>query len=311
MSPTITPHPPHLQTCDVCDAPLDGLQRYCLNCGTRSRYVSNPALDFLVSKRKPSRLAPKSEVANGGGNDKVAGIPKDAIPWLALATSVALIFGVLFGTVLKGGGSDNADLIAALKSQPQQVAAVAAAPTGATGVSTVTLTSDFKLSQGYAVQLQTIPSTSDQAAADTAKKAATEKGAPDVGLISQTDFTLTPAPEAGAYVIYSGEFKQEADAKKALGKLKKKFPDAVVVSVKGSAKDDSGTVLAKGSDGKTAHSLSDYKPSSKKVENDKKAVQDLNNKTGEDYRDAQKDLPAEITIPKDGSSNSGATGTDN
>jgi hypothetical protein len=308
MSPTTAP--PHLQICDVCDAPLDGLQRYCLNCGTRSRYVDNPALDFLVSKRKPSRLAPKSEVARNGGSDKVAGIPRDALPWLALATSLALIFGVLFGTVLKGGGNDNAALIAALKSQPQQVAAVA--PTGATTVAaSVTLTSDFKLAQGYAVQLQTIPSTSDQAAADTAKSAATAKGAADVGLLSSTDFTITPAPDAGAYVIYSGEFKKEADAKKALGKLKKKFPDAVVITVKGSSKDDSGTVLSKGSDGKTAHSLTDYKPSAKKKASDKKAVDDLQNKTGEDYRDAQKDLPAEITIPKDGGSGSGPTGSDN
>jgi hypothetical protein len=307
MSPTATP--PHLQICDVCDAPLDGLQRYCLNCGTRSRYVSNPALDFLVSKRKPSRLAPRSEVASGAANARVAGIPRDAVPWLALATSVALIFGVLFGSVLKGGGNDNAALIAALKSQPQQVAAVA--PTGATSVAATALTSDFKLDKGFAVQLQTLPATADQTAADAAKKDATGKGADAVGLISQSEFAVTPAPEAGAYVIYSGEFKKEADAKKALGKLKKNFPDAVVISVKKSAGDDSGAIVAKGSDGKAAHSIASYKPSSKKVASDKKAVDDLQNKTGDDYRKAQQDLPAEITIPKDPNANGGPTGTDN
>jgi hypothetical protein len=304
--------PPRLQTCDVCDAPLDGLQRYCLNCGQRSRYIGNPALDFLVAKRKPSRLAPKSEVASGtgGSNDKVAGIPRDAIPWLFGGISLALIFGVLFGSIL--GGGNNEDLIAALKSQPQQVAAVAAAPTSATAATEVTLTSDFKLDNGYAIQITTLPATgTDQAAADSAKKAATDKGAKDVGLISQSDFTITPAPEAGAYVVYSGEFKKKEDATKALGKLKKAFPEAAVIAVKKSASDDNGTVLGKGSDGKVAHSLTDYKPSAQKKASDKKAVDDLQSKTGEDYRDAQKDLPPEITIPKDPNATGGPTGTDN
>jgi hypothetical protein len=93
--------------------------------------------------------------------------------------------------------------------------------------------------------------------------------------------------------------------------LKKKFPDAVVITIKGASKDDSGTVLGTGDEGKTAHSLSDYKPSSKKVASDKKAVDDLQNKTGEDYRQAQKDLPAEITIPKDPNAGGGPTGADN
>jgi hypothetical protein len=304
--------PPRLQTCDVCDAPLDGLQRYCLNCGQRSRYIGNPALDFLVAKRKPSRLAPKNEVAagSGGSSDKVAGIPRDAIPWLFGGISLALIFGVLFGSVLGGGNND--DLIAALKSQPQQVAAVAAVPTGATAAATTTLTSDYSLDNGYAIQITTLPAEgTDQAAADAAKKAATDKGAAKVGLISQTDFTVTPAPDAGAYVVYSGEFKKKDDATKALGKLKKKFPEASVIAVKKTASDDSGTVLGKGSDGKTAHSLQGYKPSEKKKASDKKAVDDLQNKTGDDYRQAQKDLPAEITIPKDPNATGGPTGTDN
>src|SRR5690349_18968401 len=103
-------HPPHLQICESCDAPLDGLQRYCVNCGARSRFVSNPALDFLVSKRKPSRLAPKSEVTmKAAGSDRVAGIPRDALPWLVGGISLALIFGVLFGSVIAGkGGTDDA-----------------------------------------------------------------------------------------------------------------------------------------------------------------------------------------------------------
>jgi hypothetical protein len=308
----LSPQPPHLQTCDVCDAPLDGLQRYCLNCGTRSRYIDNPALDFLVAKRKPSRLAPKSEVANTTGSDKIAGIPRDAVPWLACGISLALIFGVLFGSVLSGGKNNDAALIAALKAQPAQAAAVTTAATGPTTVAEATLTSDFKLDKGYTVQIQTLPvAGTDQAAADTAKKAATDKGADSVGLINQTDFTLTPAPPADTYVIYSGQFKNKQQASAALKKLKKGFPDAVVVEVKKSKKDSNGTVLAKGSDGKTAHSLTDYKPSAKKIADDKKAVDDLNNKTGQDYRDAQKNLPAEITIPKDPNAGGGATGTDN
>lgn len=308
-SPTTIQHPPHLQICENCDAPLDGLQRYCVNCGARSRYVSNPALDFLVSKRKPSRLLPKAEVAAGGnGSDKVAGIPRDALPWLAAGISLALIFGVLFGSVITGkGGSDDAALLAALRSQP---VAAAATPTGSTAAATTTLPSDFSLKSGYTVQVATIPSSSDQAAADAAKKAAEGKGADKVGLISANDFTLDPAPADNAYAIYSGEFKNETDAKKALAKLKKAFPEAVILKVSASKKDSEGTVLGVGSEGKTAHSIKDYKPSAKKIASDKKAVEDLQNKTGDDYREAQKDLPAEITIPK-GTDGGGATGTDN
>jgi hypothetical protein len=301
-------HPPHLQTCDNCDAPLDGLQRYCLNCGTRSRYVGNPALDYFAGRRKPSRLVPKDEAASNGPNDKIGGIPRDALPWLAGGISIALIFGVLFGSTIVGGKSNNNDaaLLAALARQN-----TAAAPTGATTVAaTTTRTSDFTLDQGYAVQLSTLPSTSDQAAADTAKQAAAGKGAKDVGLISQSDFTVTPAPADGAYIVYSGQFKKKGDAQKALKGLKAKFPDAVVISVAKAKSDGTGgTPVAKGDDGKVAHDLTTYKPSAKKIASDKKAVDDLQNKTGETYRDAQKNLPAEITIPK--GNGGGATGSDN
>ena len=88
-------------------------------------------------------------------------------------------------------------------------------------------------SKGYTVELKTLPTDgTDQAAVDSAKQDATSQGATDVGIINTSEFTVTPAPPGGAYVLYSGQFKSKAEATKALGKLKAKFKDAQVVSVK-------------------------------------------------------------------------------
>jgi hypothetical protein len=208
-----------------------------------------------------------------------------------------LILGVFIG---QGSGNDTDKLAAALAAQKPPVVNVGGGgATTATATADVTLTSDYSLAEGYAVQLQTIPQAgADQAAVDAAKAAATAKGATAVGFINPSDHAVTPDPGADKYVIYSGEFKKKPDAEKALKKLKAKFPDATVVAVKASA-GEGGTELGTGTNGKAVHSAKDYKPSAKRVAEDKKKVEDLQDKTGEDYRKAQNDLPAEIDIPGD------------
>lgn len=284
--------PSHLQTCTNCDSPLDALQRYCLNCGTRSTYVSNPAVEFVgekitASKRGAARLIPKSEALGGGIGG--TGVTKQAVPWLIGATMLALILGIFIGS-----RNGNDQLAAAIANQKPPVVNVSGGGGGGPSAATAApLTSDFTLDKGYTIQLKTIPSTSDQAAADAAKTAATTAGATDVGLINQTDYTIDPAPAATTdYVIFSGQFKKKADADKAFKKLKAKFPGAKVVGV-------SAAAGASGPVNDTTDDLSKFKPSAKKKAEDKAKVKDLNKQTGKDYVDAQDKLDDVTTIPTD------------
>lgn len=272
-----------LQTCEHCDSLLDAQQRYCLNCGTRSRYVTNPAVDFLAAQRRRKALASTPVEDRGYGG---TGITKKALPWVAASTVSALILGFLIGGI---GGEDNNNeaLLAALAKQP--VATAAAAPTTAVGA--VTIASDFTLDKGFAVQISTLPSTSDQAAVDAAKTAATGKGASDVGVINPADFTVKPDP-TGNFVIYSGQFEKKSEAQAALKKLKKDFPDAQVVAVTSVASGDVADVLGNPEEG-VSEALTE--PVTKeKVAKDKKAVEDLNDKTGEEFVEGQDDLPDAI-----------------
>jgi len=301
-APPPQPLPPsHLQTCSNCDAPLDALQRYCLNCGTRSTYVSNPAVEFVgqkisSSKRGAARLIPKSEALGGGIGG--TGVTKQAVPWLIGATMLALILGVFIGS-----RNGNDQLAAAIASQKPPVVNVSGGGGGSTTATAAPLTSDFTLSKGYTVELQTIPSTSDQAAADAAKSTATSNGAPAVGLINPTDFTLNPAPAGTDYVIFSGQFKNKAGAQKALKKLKAKFPSASLLAVTAAT-----TAAAAGPVNDTTTDLSKFKPSAKKQASDKKKVAALNDKTGQNYVKGQDQLPDTVAIP-DGPGATNGTGT--
>src|SRR5207247_2948554 len=56
------------------------------------------------------------------------------------------------------------------------------------------------------------------------------QGAKDVGVIVPSDFKLTPSSH-GADVLYSGQFRTRAAARKTLAKLRKHFPKAAVVQI--------------------------------------------------------------------------------
>ena len=137
---------------------------------------------------------------------------------------IAVAIGVLVGKGNGGGNNNDQQLAEALKSlQASGGGGTALASTAAA----TPITSDFTLDQGYTVELKTLPvDGTDQAAVDAAKKAATDQGAADVGIINISEFAVTPAPPANTYVLFSGEFKSKAEATKALGKLKGKFKDA-------------------------------------------------------------------------------------
>lgn len=136
---------------------------------------------------------------------------------------LAMGVGVLIGR--SGGGSS--------KSAPAaEVVTVAGAGTSAGSGGEETFSDDWSLGKkGYTVELQTLPlEGTTVASVEQAKTAASGKGASEVGALKTEDFSGKGLP-ASSYLIYSGEYPKKAEATKALGGLKKKFPGAKVVEV--------------------------------------------------------------------------------
>jgi hypothetical protein len=218
---------------------------------------------------------------------------------------IAVAIGVLVG---KGGDTNNdeglADAIKNLQAGGAGTGTALASTTAATPIA-----SDFTLDKGYTVELKTLPvDGTDQAAVDSAKQDATSQGAANVGIINSSEFSITPAPPPNTYVLYSGQFKSKAEATKALGKLKGKFKDAKVVSVKRDTSGE-GQVAAK-SDYGDLHRVEGFTPSAQKVASDTNLVDQQASKTGKDYIDTQKNLPDVIVVGGNGggSSTPGAEG---
>jgi hypothetical protein len=282
-------------TCEECGAPLDEKQRYCVSCGARRRDKGGPAVQYFASAGKRTRRG--SGKASGTSGARAAAV----LFFVVLPIAVAI--GVLVG---KGnGGNNDQDLADAIKN-------LRASGTGSQLASTAAatpITSDWTLDKGYTVELKTLPADgTDQSAVDAAKKDATDQGATDVGIINTSDFTVTPAPPGGGFVLYSGEFKSKAEATKALGKLKAKFKDAQIVSVKSNGGGE-GQLVDKTSYG-DVHKVEGFQASSQKVASDTALVNQESQKTGQNYVDSQKDLPDVIVVGGSGggSSNPAATG---
>lgn len=268
-------HPQHY-ACQHCDATLDNQQRYCLNCGSRSGWTTNPAVDYIAGRQRKRGVQETTTEDRGIGG---TGVTKQALPWLVGATLVALIVGAFFGSLR---GDNNDALLAALANRPAAYAPVAAtAPTGTTEIA-----SDWTLDQGWTVQVATVPTGSDQAAVDAAKQKATAAGAKDVGVINPSDFTIDPDP-AGAYVVYSGQFEKKADAEKAL-KAIKGVDGAKVVKVTSST----AGVDTEVPEGETsAEELVTKGVPKEKAAKDKKKIKEINEKKGDDFVNSQDEIP--------------------
>lgn len=281
--------PEQYETCDVCDAPVEASQRYCVACGNHRKHVYDPAARFLSTatstKRASGRPAGKGRRPGLGTALIFALIP------------LAVVLGLLLG---RSGNGEDSKLLAALRAQKPEVINVGggSGTASSTPVSATSLTSNFSLTRGYAVELRTLPSTSTQSAASAAETAARKKGASAVGLINQSGFSVTPKPPSGDYVIYSGQYKQRAQAQKALGKLKKAFPGAVVIAVvANSGNDEAGAVLSKTSYG-SFHSVVGLKPpSSSQLNQGSQIAKKVAGEINKNYVGSQKGLPNVISVP--------------
>jgi hypothetical protein len=192
--------------------------------------------------------------------------------------------GVLIGR--SGSGSSK------LASAPAQVISVATPGTPGIGTSTTSsspaaFTGDWPAgTDGYTVQLQTLPQTGTlPSAVAAAKAAATTKGAPQAGALQSSEYSSLPV---GNYVIYSGVYPKKTEAEKALASLRKSFPAASVVKVaSGSGASAHGATGSKASSSGLGSSPS--KPAPPAV------VQNLRSGNGGSYEQKSKSLPNVIS----------------
>jgi hypothetical protein len=278
--------------CHSCTAPLDEGQRYCVICGASRRDPHDPVARYLA-RPVPAVPAPAT-VRRPAPDHRMTAIALALLPIAAAA-------GVLVG---RAGNDDNDKLIAAIKAQ--KPVAVAAAPAGAAAdpvrtEDTAALTSDFKGSKGFVVQLQTLPAGTDGAAVAKAEAAAKAKGVKDVGLLVTSDFTLTPSTSAPA-LIYSGPFRTKAEAAKALGKIKQDFKGAKIVAVKrGAPTAQAHTAPATPQSVQAEANATDAQlvapPSAAQKDAGAQVVQDIQSKVGKSYVEQQQQLPDTIVVP--------------
>lgn len=283
-------------SCEECGAPLDEKQRYCVSCGARRRDKGGPAVQYFASAGRRSR--------RGAGRAPAGSGTRAAAVLFFVVLPIAVAIGVLVG---KGNGNNDQGIADAIKSlQARGGSGGQLASTAAT----TPITSDFTLAKGYTVELETLPvDGTDQAAVDSAKRGATSQGAAAVGIINTSEFTVTPAPPANTYVLYSGQFKSKAEATKALGRLKGKFKDAQVVSVKKNTSGE-GQLVNKTAYG-DVHKVEGFTPTAQKVASDTAIVNQEAQKTGKNYIDSQKDLPDVIVVGGSGGGSSNPAGQGN
>ncbi|HEY8763803.1 MAG TPA: zinc ribbon domain-containing protein [Solirubrobacteraceae bacterium] len=291
---------PAHEACEHCGAPVDTAQRYCVVCGSRRRHAPDPAARFLSASTGRSRSAARG--ASG------APPPRRSSPGVGTALLLALIPLAIGLGVLVGRGSNNGDgkLLAALRAQKPEIVNVGgggggtATKTASSGTSVATLTSSFPLPSGYSVQLSTLPPGTTQSAASAAEKAARDKGATGVGLVSQSDYTILPRPPAGAYVIYAGAYKTRAAAEGVLAGLRKKFRGARVIALKSSSSGSSpagaGKALATTRYG-TANQVTGFKATPAALAQGAQTVNRIAKTIGKSYVGSQTGLPSQISVP--------------
>lgn len=293
------------ETCEQCTAPVESTQRYCVICGTRRKHVYDPAARYHAGATGLSRGTHAVRSATRSPR-RSAGL---GLVLALAAIPLAVAVGVL---IARPGNNVNNKLLAALRAEKPPVVNVnggaaasgasdAGTTAGATAAPTARLTSKFGLQQGYALELQTLPgSGTTQATVTAAEAKARAHGAPAVGLISQSDFHVTPAPPAGDYVIYSGQYSSSGAANTALGKLKHAFPSARVIHVSSAtataAAAGSQKVLSTTQYG-TAHQVTGFKPTASQLSTGGQIVNQESKEENGSYTKSQQGLPDVIAVP--------------
>jgi hypothetical protein len=107
--------------CDGCGAPLDGNQRYCVVCGTKSTRATDPAGEYLQAARRQTRAAATAARVGPGDAPRTHSLGTAvAIAIVPLAVALGLLIG-------RSGATSDQQLINALRSERPQVVTVAGA----------------------------------------------------------------------------------------------------------------------------------------------------------------------------------------
>jgi hypothetical protein len=186
---------------------------------------------------------------------------------------VALVLGV--GVLI--GRSVSGSTKRAAAPQVISVGGAAGGPATSSASTGPKFTGDWPAGKdGYTVELKALPKAGTQPAAVAAAKSdAGSKGAANVGALDSDSYASL---SGGQYVVYSGVYKTQAEAAKALKGLKAKFPQAKVIHVAQSG-------------GASASSAGPAATVSRQQLNS------LNNTSGSDYFKKSSKLPKKIAIP--------------
>jgi len=270
--------------CSACGATLAHDQRYCLECGERRPSPS----EFLRGGPPASPAAAPPSTPPGPAVAAVGGEGPGRSPMLTIIAGVGVLLlamgvGVLIGRAGAGSGAKG----------PAQVITVAAggassATSGSgAGSGEETFTGDWPSgTKGYTVQLQDLPEGTTPAAVSQARSAASAKGAGAVGALKKAEYSSL---SGSGYLIYSGVYHSKAEAQKALGTLRSKFPGASVVEVAsgGASAGASGTPAEK------AEAASAEKESKAKLSKPapSSALKNLSHAKGKNYEEKSSQLP--------------------
>jgi hypothetical protein len=260
-------NPPNLgpdgEPCASCGMPLAADQRYCLECGRR-RGGAPPPFQAVSGEPPPPPAPPDPWYMRGR---VPAGLAAAAVLLLALG------LGVLIGSL----GDDSPAPAQQVAARPQ----VITVQTAGGGAPVAQFTSDWPSgTDGYTVQLQTLPKDgTDLAAVTAAKQAATGKGATEVGALDSDEYDSL---DSGNYVIYAGVFTSRKQAAKSLKKVKGRFPGATVVKVSSGGAGSSEVFSGK---------------KKKEATVGRGALKDLQNSKGGDYNKKSAKLPDTTKLP--------------
>lgn len=281
------------ESCAACGAPLVDDQRYCLECGERRFPISS----VLLGGPPSAGATPGAEIGSppavppGYGAAPTEGSGRGGAVTVIAGVGVLLLamgVGVLIG---RSGASSKSS------AAPQVISVAAPTSSGASTGATAGeagFTSDWPSgTDGYTVQLQTLPQAGTQVSAvEAAKSAASAKGAKEVGALKSEEFTSLSGSD---YVIYSGVHHKKAEAEKALSGLKKGFPGAKVIRVSnggGSSSTEgsgaSSSSSGSGSGGGSGVGASESHPAPPSVLNNE-------SKKGKSYEQESKNLPNVIS----------------
>lgn len=223
-----------MKACANCGVSLADDQRYCLECGTRQVQARSQFLERFTPAAVGPQASASAPLPQGGRSANATALAGIGVLLLAMGV------GVLIGRASGSSGTASPPQVISVDSP---AAASGVAPTGASvgepsgtpgATGSTTIREDWPAGKsGYAVQLQTFSaSTAQSSEVTTAKTSAQGKGATGVGVLLSSNFTSLPADQ---YVVYSGDYSSEAQAKQALTKLKPKFSSAAVIHVTGAS----------------------------------------------------------------------------